>query len=56
MLTESEQLADKWKEEIRVNGPMLDVTTWISRLMLDNIGEGNYLSPVDIVIPSLILL
>ena len=23
---------------------MLDVTTWISRLMLDNIGEGNHTS------------
>ncbi|KJA15630.1 hypothetical protein HYPSUDRAFT_194030 [Hypholoma sublateritium FD-334 SS-4] len=35
-------LAEKWKEEVRINGPMLDVTTWISRLMLDNIGEAAF--------------
>ncbi|KAF8959165.1 cytochrome P450 [Flammula alnicola] len=35
-------LAEKWKAEIKLNGHMIDVTTWISRLMLDNIGEAAF--------------
>jgi len=40
------QLAERWKKEIKTNSNkvMVDVTTWISRLMLDNIGEGIFVS------------
>jgi hypothetical protein len=47
--TSCTQLAERWKKEFKTNSdktngnkPMIDVTTWISRLMLDNIGEGKF--------------
>ena len=43
------QLAERWKKELSTNSnktngdqTVIDVTTWISRLMLDNIGEGKF--------------
>lgn len=43
------QLAERWKQEIKTdsNKGMVDVTTWISRLMLDNIGEGIFVSTTN---------
>ncbi|KAF8900292.1 cytochrome P450 [Gymnopilus junonius] len=38
----AQMLARKWKGEIDRNGGLIDVTTWISRLMLDNIGEAAF--------------
>ncbi|KIM36515.1 hypothetical protein M413DRAFT_449068 [Hebeloma cylindrosporum] len=38
------RLAEKWTKEINANSndAVIDVTTWISRLMLDNIGEAAF--------------
>ncbi|KAF5315025.1 hypothetical protein D9619_007490 [Psilocybe cf. subviscida] len=35
-------LAERWKSEIRRAGPTLEITAWIQRLMLDNIGEAAF--------------